>query len=327
MVLRDNLNCICCQLRILLPVVCGALTSCTLPLGGPFHNSARPLDAFSRFESHFRDIQEIRSFDRLEALDDIRPLSRPPVEFSARIPAYDGLTVFARGANNVVSDYRHFYSRRGLARLGLGLSEAAMIANTDDDYEIQDFYQRTFNGADSEKFAEQVEEVGDYTLTVPALVAASLLGHLLDDTRPGSTVSEWGYRSLRAVLVGEPMLLLLQKATGGSRPQETNESRWRPFEDENGVSGHSFIGAIPFLAAASMTERWYLRYPLLLVSMLPAWARVHSNDHFYSQAMMGWWLAYQSVWAVDPSLSRPTNFTVSPIILPDGVMFAFVMYF
>jgi hypothetical protein len=124
--------------------------------------------------------------------------------------------------------------------------------------------------------------------------------------------------------VGEPALILLQKATGASRPEEMRGSRWEPFSDDNGVSGHSFIGAIPFLSAASMTDRWYLRYPLIIASMLPAWARFHKDDHYFSQSLAGWWLAYRSVESVSGSLDPSLPFTATPILLPDGVAFALI---
>ena len=51
-------------------------------------------------------------------------------------------------------------------------------------------------------------------------------------------------------------------ATGASRPADGQGSHWHMFNDNNGVSGHAFIGAIPFLAAAEMVER---------VRASPAW--------------------------------------------------------
>ena len=68
-------------------------------------------------------------------------------------------------------------------------------------------------------------------------------------------LGEWGDRSLRGVLLGTPPLLITQRLLGGSRPGENREaSEWQPFEDNNAVSGHAFMGAIPFLTAMQMTD-------------------------------------------------------------------------
>ena len=173
--------------------------------------------------------------------------------------------------------------------------------------------------------SDEFERFGDYTLTIPVAGAAAAVGSLLPDRVGGGMLGTWGLRTTRAVLVGEPALLFLQRATGASRPGERDGSEWRPFEDDNGVSGHSFIGALPFLAAATMTDRWYFKVPLVVASALPAWQRVDSGAHYYSQAVAGWWLAYRSMSSVAPVFeTSPGPFTATPLVLPDGVLFAFV---
>ena len=122
---------------------------------------------------------------------------------------------------------------------------------------------------------------------------AALVGEITEGNEWGSTTGEWGRRSLRAILVGAPPVLFLQKAIGASRPKE-DDSRWRPFNDNNGVSGHSFMGAVPFIAAAKMAENQYIRYSLYLGSMLCGWSRINDDCHYFSQAAMGWWIPYLS---------------------------------
>ncbi|MEM7233503.1 MAG: hypothetical protein AAF517_15100, partial [Planctomycetota bacterium] len=196
---------------------------------------------------------------------------------------------FADKFITLVDDQRAFYSASNLTSLALGLGGAAIRANspfafakdTTFDTAFRDEYLRRFYSEDGARFANDIELVGDYTLTVPILGLAALAATALPEDRGGDLVYTWSTRSIRSILVGEPALLFLQKATGAGRPEE-GEPNWSPFDDDNGVSGHSFIGAIPFLAAASMTDRWYYRYPLVLASMLPAWARVNNDDHYFS---------------------------------------------
>lgn len=138
---------------------------------------------------------------------------------------------------------------------------------------------------------------------------------LLDDLPYGSAVAEWGERSLRTLLVGGPPMLGLQYLTGGSRPGETShESKWTPLQDNNGVSGHSFMGAIPFLSAAKMTDNRWLKAGCYTVSVLPAISRINDDDHYPSQAFLGWWLALAAASAVDRSqaLHVPDNIHLLP---------------
>ncbi len=93
---------------------------------------------------------------------------------------------------------------------------------------------------------------------------------------------------LRSILVGGPPLLVLQWATGGARPTETDESsEWRPFHDNNGVSGHSFMGAIPFLSAAKMADNIWIKGSFYAASTLPGISRVNDDAHYFSQAFLG----------------------------------------
>jgi hypothetical protein len=76
-------------------------------------------------------------------------------------------------------------------------------------------------------------------------LGTALLAELAGDSKVGSLAGKWATRSLRTMLVGTPPLLVLQKVLGASRPTEDN-SRWHSFKDNNAVSGHSFMGVVPF---------------------------------------------------------------------------------
>ena len=96
--------------------------------------------------------------------------------------------------------------------------------------------------------------------------------------------------------VGAPATGLLQLFIGASRPGESSAgSRWKPYQDDNGVSGHAFVGAIPFLVAAKQADNWFLKSAFHFGSSLTAYSRVYDDKHYMSQAIMGWWVACLAV--------------------------------
>ena len=57
--------------------------------------------------------------------------------------------------------------------------------------------------------------------------------------------------------------------------------------------------AVPFLTIARMNEENKpVKYLALLASTFTAWSRINDNAHYFSQAALGWYLAYESVDAV-----------------------------
>jgi membrane-associated phospholipid phosphatase len=113
-------------------------------------------------------------------------------------------------------------------------------------------------------------------------------------------------------VVGAPPLYALQWATGASRPDESSAgSRWKPFQDANGVSGHAFVGAIPFLAAADMVESPLLKGTLYVCSTFVGFSRMTTDSHYPSQVFLGWYLA----WASARAVAKPT-----PLVAPVTMM-------
>jgi hypothetical protein len=195
-------------------------------------------------------------------------------------------------------DYRHYYSCDNLLLLAAGVAVAAPFANTSADGEIQQWYQGKVRAASTDPFFDAVKYSGDHWALVSISLGAILTGTAVGDFAPGSAVSEWGSRSLRALIVGGPPVGILQMSLGASRPGEGN-SHWQPFQDTNAVSGHAFVGAVPFLTAAAMTENRFCRYSLAAVSVLPVWSRINDDGHYFSQALLGWWMAYLAVRSVN----------------------------
>jgi len=111
-----------------------------------------------------------------------------------------------------------------------------------------------------------------------------------------------------------------QVCLGGDRPHdESIGSRWRPFQYGHGVSGHAFVGAVPFITAAQMAENPWLKGGLYCLSVLPGWSRIEHDKHYLSQVGLGWWLAYLACSAVDTTGQPARPYAVAPVITPEFV--------
>jgi hypothetical protein len=199
--------------------------------------------------------------------------------------------------------------------LGIGL--AAPIANTSADQSIRRWYQKRIRGETTDEWAQLANYGGQFWVAVPAgLELAALAGWAPDFYRPGSALEEWSCRSIRSILVGAPPMVALYAILGSSRP-DRNDSHWHPFQDVHGVSGHTFMGAVPFLTAAGMTDDPLLKYPLVLGSFLTGWSRINNDRHYFSQVALGWWMAYLAVRRVEETPGTRKCWSVLPT-LDDG---------
>lgn len=203
----------------------------------------------------------------------------------------------------VWQDHRNYYSLRNLGRVGVGVAAGAVIANTDTDEKLNDAFQENVRGADTDEWSEYLrvhKDLGDGLYLLPVYGGAMAAAALLDESECAGSFGEWGERSLRATLVGGPPMLLAQRVTGGSRPGERGDaSHWRPLSDENGVSGHTFMGAVPFLTAAEMTDNLFAKSAFYAASTLVGLSRINDEAHYPSQAFLGWWMAYAASRTVD----------------------------
>jgi len=224
---------------------------------------------------------------------------------------------------DVLADHAHYYSGKNLGMLAVGVGVAAVMANTKLDASLQNSYQKNVRGTHTDEISEAVHTprvLGNGYITIPAFVGAALVGSWFDEVPLGDGVGEWGQRSLRTLLVGAPPLLAMQLATGASRPGETGGgSRWRPFQDNNGVSGHSFMGAVPFLAAAKMTDDPFWKTAFFAGSTLAGLSRINDGGHYPSQVALGWWMAYVAASAVDDTQRATKNLTFFPLPMADGI--------
>lgn len=216
----------------------------------------------------------------------------------------------------VIRDYKSFYSLDRITRLGIGFGVGAVGANTNIDTQVQNWYQDNIRSKRTDDFSKTVKVFGEGKYLIPL----SLLSASINYFDAESPVGVWGVYTSRAYLTGTPALLLMQKITGASRPGETDhDSKWRPFDDNNGVSGHAFMGAIPFLTLANMyDDNKVVKYLAYAASFATAWSRVNDDSHYLSQAALGWYMAFESVDAVFDADREKKNISITPMIGRDS---------
>ncbi len=204
---------------------------------------------------------------------------------------YAGESGFQSTFQSVRTDFRNFYWDGGnLLLLGIGVGGSALFANTSLDRDIRDEYRKHVKGDESDEIARIMKQPGEGLYTIPFVAVSSVLFN-------NTVFGDWAQRSTRALAVGAPTLLFLQRAIGSESPQ-TGGSGWKPFQSKNAVSGHGFVGGVPFITAAQMSDNVFLKGALYAVSALPALSRVNDDAHYFSQAAFGWYLGYLSSRAV-----------------------------
>lgn len=222
------------------------------------------------------------------------------------------------GNLRICRDYEHFYGGPTLIMHAVAIGVAGAIANTSADQRVANWYQRDVRSAETDRWAKTGKTFGE-PLMFGVYGGMMVLGKLTENTYSGSLSYEFSERSFRAIAVGAPALLAVQNLLGASRPIEPYGSHWHgPLKDDNSASGHAFLGAIPFLTAASMTENRMLRASLCVASTWTAWSRVNDNAHYLSQAMLGWYLAYQAVQSVNRTEFEERQVHILPFIHPEG---------
>jgi hypothetical protein len=215
-----------------------------------------------------------------------------------------------RVSGDLLSDAEYFYSRE-LAKLSGPLVIAAVLANTSMD---ENFYDYLIQQKATEPYIDcWYDSFGNGQYLLAASLSAWGAGHLWNKYHDGggpiaNSVEQWGNVTFRSFVVGAPTLVLIQNATGGSRPGESSHgSEWRFFQDDNGASGHAYVGAIPFLVAAKMSKRPLVKAAFFAGSGLAGYARLCNDSHYLSQVILGWSIAHLAVnatWKSETSCSR-----------------------
>jgi membrane-associated phospholipid phosphatase len=224
----------------------------------------------------------------------------------------------ARFGYKVLEDYRNFYSCDSLVCLTAAFGAGALMANTGFDTTMQSAWQTSVEPTDLGTFFTGCKDIGEGRYALGVFGIAAITGLALEGRPGGDVLGEWGSRSLRMFIVGAPPVYVFQLATGASRPLEESSagSQWKPFTDDNGVSGHAFVGAIPFLAAADMVENPVAKGALYVCSTFVGFSRMTTDSHFPSQVFLGWYLAWASSRAVSGTELHFSGMEVSVVPLP-----------
>ena len=245
-------------------------------------------------------------------------VSMPPVypagSWRSWFPSHPAL---GRGFTKVGSDYSNFYSCESLVGLTAAFGAGALMANTGFDTTMQTAWQNSITPTGFGQFIGGTKFLGEGRYELPVWGAAAVTGLLLSGNPTGDVIGEWGSRSLRMFVVGAPPLYVMQQVTGSSRPGESSAgSHWHFLNDNNGVSGHAFIGAVPFLAAAEMVENPWAKGGLYACSTLCAFSRVDVNAHYPSEVFLGWYLAVASSIAINRTEIRFAGIDMKVVPLP-----------
>lgn len=219
-------------------------------------------------------------------------------------------------------DQKNFYSPESLTLLGGGLIIGGAMANSSIDDDVHRHFQSSVRGATSDDWFESLhasKELGNGMYTLPVFATAWAAGELFPDNAFVETSGRWGERSLRGFVVGAPPLIVMQQLTGGSRPTETDESsEWHPFRDNNGISGHAFMGSLPFITAAKLTDNRGYKVLLYAGSTIAPLSRVNDNAHYPSQIALGWWMAYLAASAIDATDNPNSRWHFYPYSTGEG---------
>jgi len=222
----------------------------------------------------------------------------------------------SRVGHYIAEDYRNFYGCESLVCLTAAFGAGALMANTGFDDTMQSAWQRGVEPSGVGTFFSGCKDIGEGRYVLPIFGVAAVTVLVFEGNPAGDIVGEWGSRTLRMFVVGGPPVYVLQMATGASRPSEGDGSQWHFWNDNNGVSGHTFIGAIPFLAAADMVESPLLKGTLYVCSTFVGFSRMTDNAHYPSQIFLGWYLAWASSRAVSMTETHFAGMEVRVVPLP-----------
>ncbi|WP_417596132.1 phosphatase PAP2 family protein [Oceanospirillum sp.] len=245
------------------------------------------------------------------------------LSYTSRVHADNGFSEFA---SDLGHGYQNVYSPDNLPWLGKTLLVGGIFANTDLDQEIQDSYNSNILSQSSNDFSEITKTFGDTAPTAIYFGLAAL--NRLACERDCGPVPEWGDRTAQALLVGLPAVWASQAILGGARPRHGVGSEWNifEFEYEHTVSGHAYVGAVPFLTAAQMTDNPYAKAVFYGLSPLTGISRMNDQKHYFSQVLMGWLYAAKVTEVINGNL-QPDEALVLPYADEDTVLLSVIKPF
>jgi hypothetical protein len=234
--------------------------------------------------------------------------------------------VLAATRDNAFRDYANYYRLCTLGQFMVILAPAAVFANSDYDADVGNWYQAHVRSAGTDRASNFIRPLGNGFYTIPFYVSAKFLGEYFEDQPGMALLGEFGDRTSRALMVGAPPFLALQYLAGGGRPSVyADESYWRPFRGSHGASGHAFMGAVPFLTLAGMTDDPLAKTIFYACSPWTGFTRINDNVHYVSQVWLGWWMALLATEAVYDTEKEKGPLTITPVVTPEmtGIGFTY----
>lgn len=223
--------------------------------------------------------------------------------------------------DDVFRDFATYFTAHNLLQFGTVFVAAAIFANTGLDRTIRENFQEDFQSSNTQRFFKPWKTIGGLSYWYFPLYLGSMgIGYWRQCDPYGNAIYRWGYRNLRAMILGGIQVIILAPTLGSGRPSKREPSKWQPFKYVNGVSGHSFFGGLPFITAAMMVDPPLMKALLYVASTLPGLSRIDSDAHYFSQVLLGWSLAFFSARAVVESDMANPVFQASLIPKRDGVI-------
>jgi membrane-associated phospholipid phosphatase len=197
-----------------------------------------------------------------------------------------------------LKDGENFYSKNTAKILFTAFLPALILAKSPLDKAIENFYQENIRSEFTDDAAKIFKAFGSNKPLSIAFFSGTFTGYLLKDTKVGMGLYQLCICSLRGITVGMPLLIASQNILGSDRPEDNTHSFYQPFKNDHGVSGHAFMGAVPFINAAFMVKDPVFKAIFFAGSTLTGLSRINDSAHFLSQVLLGWTLAYTSSLAV-----------------------------
>lgn len=175
---------------------------------------------------------------------------------------------------------------------------ATFMANSPIDGEIYHFYETNIRSTTTDEVSKVVKVFGSKRPLLAALLTIYGVGSVTSNTELGSILLQFSENSLRSILVGLPTLILGQNLLGADRPYQNTDSYYHPFRNDHGISGHAYMGAIPFITAANLSTNIWLKVIFYAGSTLTGISRINDASHYASQVLLGWTLSFASCKAI-----------------------------
>jgi len=233
------------------------------------------------------------------------------IAYDAKVFVTDGAAFYTTPFG--LSSKEWIYSGAGIACLGLIMTQDKNLKSSlSKDENPGDFWSNVKNYGDA-KFAG----IGTGFIYITGLVSRN------------KSIRETGRMLLQSLVYSGSITLLLKTITGRSRPyysESQYDFNW--FEKDNDKlsfpSGHSTVAFAVSTVLAENIDTWWSRVGFYSVAALTAYSRVHDNQHWVSDAVLGSLIGFGSgyfVVHINGDRNKKHKFSFSPSL--NGIAFQY----